>query len=57
MRLSQALKEKLMDIRLRDKFLESGKVTKAQEQEYLNSLSDDSSNVAQVAKEDSIQEE
>ncbi len=51
MRLSQALKEKLMDIRLRDKFLESGKITKAQEQEYLNSLQDDASN-AQLRNED-----
>ncbi|MDH5581919.1 MAG: hypothetical protein OEY33_08415 [Bdellovibrionales bacterium] len=57
MRLSQALKEKLMDIRLRDKFLESGKITKAQEQEYLNSLNDDSLKAVQVKKEDSANRE
>lgn len=51
MRLSQALKEKQMDIRLRDKFLESGKITKAQEEEYLNSLKDDSGNVRVVEKD------
>lgn len=41
MRLSRALQEKVMDLRLRDKLIAEGKVTKAQVEEYLNSLPDD----------------
>lgn len=44
MRLAKALEEKLLDLRLRDKLLAEGKVTKAQVEEYLNSLSDDEEN-------------
>ncbi len=42
MRLSKALKEKLNDVRLRDKLLAEGKITKAQVDEYLKALADDS---------------
>lgn len=45
MRLSRALEEKVLDLRLRDKLIAEGKVTKAQVEEYLNSLSDEDSNV------------
>jgi hypothetical protein len=41
MRLSRALEEKLMDVRLRDKLISEGKVTKQQVADFLNSLSDD----------------
>ena len=42
MRLARALEEKLMDVRLRDKLIAEGKVTKEQVQTYLNSLEDSS---------------
>lgn len=44
MRLARALQEKLMDVRLRDKLIAEGKVTKEQVQTYLNSLEDSSNN-------------
>ena len=43
MRLSDALKDKLMDVRLRDKWLDDGKITKEELDEYLKSLPDDGS--------------
>lgn len=46
MRLARALQEKLMDVRLRDKLLAEGKVTKEQVKEYLGSLPDDSAKAA-----------
>lgn len=54
MRLARALEEKLMDVRLRDKLLGEGKVTKEQVETYLNSLSDDASKATftNVSKED-----
>lgn len=51
MRLSMALKEKLMDVRLRDKLLAEGKVTKAELDQYLQSVKDDSANAEDVNKE------
>ncbi|MFG1483780.1 hypothetical protein [Halobacteriovorax sp. RZ-2] len=45
MRLSRALQEKILDLRLRDKLIAEGKVTKAQVEEYLNGLNDEESNV------------
>ncbi len=44
MRLAKALKDKLMDVRLRDKLLAEGKITKAQLNDYLKELGDDQSN-------------
>jgi hypothetical protein len=41
MRLSRALKEKMMDVRVRDKFLNEGKITRAQVTEFLSTLPDD----------------
>jgi hypothetical protein len=41
MRIAQALKEKLMDVRLRDKLLAEGKVSKEEVEEYLNSVPDE----------------
>ena len=46
MRLSNALSEKLMDVRLRDKLLTEGKLTNDQVNDYLNKLSDDKSNLS-----------
>ena len=40
MRIAQALKEKLMDVRLRDKLIAEGKVTKEEVEKYLHELDD-----------------
>jgi polyhydroxyalkanoate synthesis regulator phasin len=44
MRLSRAMEEKLMDVRLRDKLIGEGKISKEQVKKYLDSLSDDQKN-------------
>jgi hypothetical protein len=44
-RLSNALSEKLMDVRLRDKLLTEGKISNSQVNETLNKLPDDKSNL------------
>ena len=41
MSLSDALKEKVLDIRLRDKLLAEGKLSEADLKTFLNELSDD----------------
>lgn len=41
MRLSKALKEKLNDVRLRDKLIAEGKITKQQVDEYMKALPDE----------------
>ncbi|MBT7610112.1 MAG: hypothetical protein HN576_10165 [Bacteriovoracaceae bacterium] len=48
MRLSRALNDKIMDLRLRDKFVHEGKVTKSQLDDFLKSLPDDAVNAASV---------
>ncbi len=44
MRLSRALQEKLMDVRLRDKLIAEGKVTKEEVKKYLDGMPDDTKN-------------
>jgi hypothetical protein len=44
MRLSEALKVKLMDVRLRDKLLTEGKLTKKQIEDFLSKLADERDN-------------
>lgn len=44
MRLSRALTEKLMDVRLRDKLLAEGKLTKEEVKKYLDTMNDESKN-------------
>lgn len=44
MRLSRALQEKLMDVRLRDKLLAEGKLTKEEVQKFLASTADEAKN-------------
>ena len=46
MRLSNALSEKLMDVRLRDKLLTEGKISNNQVNDYLDKLHDDKSNLS-----------
>ncbi len=53
MKLSQALQEKKMDLRLRDKSLVDGKITKEELNTYLESLPDESSKMTYT--EDIIQ--
>ena len=43
--VSTSIPEKFMDLRLRDKLLGEGKITKAQVDHYLASLPDDSDNL------------
>lgn len=45
MRLSIALDEKMMDVRLRDRLMAEGKITQKQVQDYISALPDDESNV------------
>ncbi|MDC0254064.1 hypothetical protein OAK75_04145 [Bacteriovoracales bacterium] len=41
MRIAQALKEKLMDVRLRDKLIAEGKVTAEEVEKYMTDLPDE----------------
>lgn len=51
MKLSFALKEKKMDLRLRDKQIEDGKLNKVQLKKYLDELPDDSSLITDIQEE------
>ena len=44
MRLSRALEEKVMDVRLRDKLVAEGKLTKEQVDKYLADIPDETKN-------------
>lgn len=46
MRLSKALNDKVMDVRLRDKLVADGSLSKSEVEKYLNELPDDSVNLA-----------
>lgn len=52
MKLAKALDEKIMDVRLRDKLMAEGKLTKAQVDEYLNKVPDDRTKGTEVKVED-----
>lgn len=45
MRLSKALNDKVMDVRLRDKLVADGSLSKEEVQKYLSELPDDNSNL------------
>lgn len=57
MRLSRALQEKLMDVRLRDKLIAEGKVTKEEVKKYMESLPDDTKNATYTDEANSSDEE
>lgn len=57
MRLNQALKNKLYDIRLRDKLLAEGKVTKQELEEYYNSLDDCTDKMTYTETDEPTEEE
>ncbi len=46
MRLSRALQEKLMDVRLRDKLLAEGKLTKEEVKKFLDGITDETKNAS-----------
>ena len=51
MSLSEGLKEKVLDVRLREKLLREGKLTKSELENYLTSLPDDTDNSEPLYKE------
>jgi hypothetical protein len=51
MRLSRALKEKKLDLRLRDKNVIEGNLPKEEVEKYLKELPDDAENATQTEKE------
>jgi hypothetical protein len=52
MKLRLALEEKLMDVRVRDRLLADGKITKEDVKKYLDSLSDEGRNAVPLDHED-----
>ncbi len=50
MRLNKALEDKLMDVRLRDKLIADGKVSKSQVEQYLKDLKDNTDNMIYIEK-------
>ena len=52
MRLSRALQEKIMDVRLRDKLVGEGKLTKEEVKKYLDSLNDETKNATWTDSEE-----
>jgi len=52
MRLKMANEEKLVDVRLRDRLLAQGKITKEQLKKHLDALPDDSKNAVPLDQEE-----
>lgn len=48
MLLKTALEQKVMDVRLLDKHLADGKISRKEYEDYMNALADDSDNLASV---------
>ncbi len=55
MKLRLALEEKLLDVRLRDRLLAEGKITKEEIEKFLNSIPDDQSNATALVQEESAE--
>ncbi len=51
MKLRKALEEKLLDVRLRDRLLAEGKISKEEVEKVLKNLPDDSSNAVALESE------
>jgi polyhydroxyalkanoate synthesis regulator phasin len=51
MRLSTALEDKKLDLRLRDKLLAEGKLSQKDMEDYINSLPDDAQNATHTGEE------
>jgi polyhydroxyalkanoate synthesis regulator phasin len=54
MKLRLALEEKLMDVRVRDRLVAEGKITKEELKKYLDSLSDETKNAVPLDQEEGI---
>lgn len=52
MKLRLALEEKLLDVRVRDRLLAEGKITKEDVKKYLDSLDDESKNAVPLDQEE-----
>ena len=52
MKLRLALEEKLLDVRVRDRLLAEGKISKEELKKYLDNLSDESKNSVPLDQED-----
>jgi polyhydroxyalkanoate synthesis regulator phasin len=52
MKLRLALEEKLMDVRVRDRLVAEGKITKEELKKYLDSLSDETKNAVPLDQEE-----
>ncbi len=52
MKLRLALEEKLMDVRVRDRLLAEGKITKEEVKKFLDSTTDDTKNAVPLDHED-----
>ena len=57
MRLGRALQEKMMDVRLRDKLLAEGKISKAEVDAFLSKLPEDQSNAMLAEVEEKSKKE
>ena len=51
MKLAKALNEKMMDVRLVDRLMAQGKITKEEFDKHISKLDDDQGNFEQVADE------
>lgn len=52
MKLRLALEEKLLDVRVRDRLLAEGKITKEEVKKYLDSMQDESQNAVPLDHEE-----
>ena len=52
MKLRLALEEKLMDVRVRDRLLAEGKITKEEVKKYIDSMSDEAKNAIPLDQEE-----
>lgn len=53
MKLAKALEEKMLDVRLVDRLMAEGKITKAQMDKHLADLADDEGNYERLTGDDS----
>lgn len=52
MKLRLALEEKLLDVRVRDRLLAEGKITKEEVKKFLDSISDEAKNAVPLDQEE-----
>lgn len=52
MKLRLALEEKLLDVRVRDRLLAEGKITKEEVKKYLDTMADESANAVPLDHEE-----